>query len=944
MKLLRILEFVYKNMKNKRSKIIVVIFGIIFAISLIISVFIWADTTETIVIQEFQRDTDYLFTVSTFVENTFFDIVDYINTNEFVKSVDLSMLSYSIFNVGEKNDTYRYYPVDDQENNSDPVIVSNTILTSNEAYNDNLLRLFDVDGNLPKRVDEIAITQNILDQLREVVNEDIDVGSEINMAIARRFPFIDRRENQLINFNLKKFDNFTISGIINYSGKIGLTEKLYHGNSLENLVLSSIDTIDEEDFEIFDYNGIRVHAMVEFKDKALDDAGIRGLIALYNRFETQVKSRYWYAVTDKLDKETNLLTDEFKFAFNSIYYYLPLIVLSLLMSDQASSILLADRRKQVEILKIKGATSRDLGLIMSIEFFIISIIGSILGVIGSVFLSAFIPSITESGKIDWYKVKLHLNAIEIDFTTVYFSLLVIVGIFIISSMIKINKIINNSNNKVSNINLQNIFSSNIRNLIKLGSSPYQLIKLISTIILTSIVLILSADLNIDGITEISQDQTFRLVLSLIIITFNILWLFIFQYLSELVFIIIASFHKFIRKVTPKKSLLIIKNLQTKKNYNKMVVFYILFLLTLITMTTALISTYSENIDTTQIFLQGADLRIHTRDVYGNFSDVLENIDGIDSATGIYRTSGRIVGAELTIYAVDPSKYLEIGYWQYSKMEEDISKLHNLENETGYNIFISSRSAFILNYNAGDTVYMAGLERTLVNNLTIQGTIDSAPGLGISSGSNLELGQKTDGWAMLSYSFLDRRFNISNTDLFLAKVSPDADIDKIKAELTSIDNIIEVNPEPIAGSQILDIVNEFLPSTIAILFLIKLLSFIFSIVLLSLILDTVLKKREEEVAILHSIGNTKRHILRAIQFEFIIISSISVLLAVFLGVIMAKIILSFFIQFTIKRIFIPIEFNIDIVQVVFDTLLFLIIFYILFLIKIREIVNRASIWS
>ncbi|MCE7734866.1 MAG: FtsX-like permease family protein, partial [Candidatus Heimdallarchaeota archaeon] len=795
MKLLKTINFAFKTIKSNKMRLIIVIIGLVIALSLIISVFFWANTSERIILNEFVENTDYLFYTSSFSPKFAFQIFDYLKNNTLVENFDLSVQSYALFNIGSKNDSYRFYPFNSQEDPDDPVVVSNTILSNISAMHEHLSKVFAINGEWPDRYNEIVLTDRALERIRGVVDSDLKIGSEIDISIGRRVPFVDNGDNQLAAYKKIDFTNYTITGIINYKEGVGSIKDAYPEESLEDLIIFPIENLVTDDLELMDINGIRISAMVQFYMDYIYDVGINNLNVLYGRLSDQIKSRYWTAIAHSLLKESLELKEVFNFSFNSVYYYIPLLFLSLLLSDQASSILLNDREKQIDIIRKKGATNNDLSIMMSLEFILIAIIGTIIGLPISIVLSAFIPAVNKDGSIDLNKFTTHLNFIELDFAAIYLALITIIGIFIVSSLVKINHIVNpetflakiNRSNLHYNLELNKIEENNKRKpLIKRISGIFnkeyqmnrsQIVRLVLTVIITSVVLVLVYDINIENdILEVSQDPNFRFVLTLILILFNLLWIFYFQYLSNLVFALLDRLSTLIKKISPETSFLVIKNLTNKRDRTKILVFYIIFILTLITMSSTLIAIYEKNESETDLFLQGADLRIATKNTFKNFSTTLENIPGIEAVTPIHHSIGRIVGKVLTVYAVEPKSYLDIAYWDEAQVNGTIQNvLPRLELDSQYNILISTEIATRLHYEIGDLLFLSGYQNTLIFNLTVQGIIDTAPGLGIASSPNPEVDQETAGWVIIPLELAQRRFDINIIELFLGKVSENANL-------------------------------------------------------------------------------------------------------------------------------------------------------------------------
>ncbi|MHA2172450.1 MAG: hypothetical protein ACXAB7_21475, partial [Candidatus Kariarchaeaceae archaeon] len=101
----------FKNIRYFKSKVILVLIGFIFALALLSSVIVWSNTSERIVLAEFAESTDYLIYASSFLPNDALAVAEYLSNESIVDYYDISLLSQSIINSENKNNTYRFFPL-----------------------------------------------------------------------------------------------------------------------------------------------------------------------------------------------------------------------------------------------------------------------------------------------------------------------------------------------------------------------------------------------------------------------------------------------------------------------------------------------------------------------------------------------------------------------------------------------------------------------------------------------------------------------------------------------------------------------------------------------------------------------------------------------------------------------------------------------------------------
>ncbi|MHA2032755.1 MAG: FtsX-like permease family protein, partial [Candidatus Kariarchaeaceae archaeon] len=573
-------KFSIKNLFFYKNKVFLVLIGFIFSLALLNSVFIWADTSERMVITKFSENNDYMFSSTSFLRQDMFNISNYYKTDNLVKASDLSIRSEVLFNIGNKDDTYRFYPLDDQENPNDPIITGTSLSTNRTAFV-KIDHLFEINGTVPTQNNEILINNELLNRLNTVLNTSYGVGSSLNLSISRNFPETDAGQNTLEGFHKKDFSNIVITGIVRYKGLQSMMDKIYSDIVFTSFIIFAIDNLGEEDLELMNDNGIRINSMITFKMKYLFEYGIGGLIELLLRLSEKIKTRYYSAITVLLIQPIRDLIQEFNFSFNSIYLYLPLISLALLLSNFAATILLQNREDDIKMLREKGATNLDLIRLFAYEFFTIALLGILIGFPVSILLSILIPNITSSGGINFDNAELFAQNLQLDPSGVISTIITVLGIFLISVSYRIHLMVFKNNN-TQNLNPNQI------NYFKIG-------KLVLTILLVLEMINLFNNISSGiRIQEFQLNIEIQLQLRLMIFIFNIVFVLISQYLSNLVMLILKSLNTVMYEVLPSVSYLVNKNYTRKHNNVSTLSFFLIFLMAILALSSTLDATYQRN--------------------------------------------------------------------------------------------------------------------------------------------------------------------------------------------------------------------------------------------------------------------------------------------------------------------------------------------------------------
>jgi putative ABC transport system permease protein len=166
---------------------------------------------------------------------------------------------------------------------------------------------------------------------------------------------------------------------------------------------------------------------------------------------------------------------------------------------------------------------------------------------------------------------------------------------------------------------------------------------------------------------------------------------------------------------------------------------------------------------------------------------------------------------------------------------------------------------------------------------IIGVIDSAPGLGLAHGSNLELYQPNDQFFLVNEQIVIQDYGVRDASLFFAKIVPNYTISEVAENINDLDNIIDVNPEIINNQYIGKYISQFIPDVTTFVLIEIILVNAIGLIIISSIMEFLLSQRKQNNAILYSIGNSNKNLASMILAEILVIDAVAIFVALIIGV-------------------------------------------------------------
>jgi len=884
-------RYVIKTLWYYRSRILFILFGLFLAQGLLFSNVIWHDTSEDLILHEFNDNIDYLAATSSFSTNTVFSLMNYLDTEPLVDHYDLSVRSNMIFNAFNKNESYRYYPLSDQENNKDPVHVVQSILTSLSGM-ERLANVLTIDGHVPKNSDEFMISTEAKLELESVYNTSIHPGKTLNIEIGERFPETDKGEFQLKHFLPKKFANRTISGIFDQNGAESIANQAYFEGIFRKTVIFPITetNFNTTDFHQMDKYGLTLMQMISFNFQDILNLGISELDSLLFRFMERLKSRFWFVVGDVMSNAVRDLQTNYNFSFHTALLFYPLIILSLLLSYFAVGQLLNERDQQISLLRIRGANDTDIIKLFYQEYLIVGLAASLISIPVSVLFTILIPSFQDNFTFNGEIAKEFLGNLKVNYLTLIQLYLVLQFLYFLAISYHIFQKIKNEE--------KNQFGRSL-------SIAKATLTVLFTGLLIGYFVFLNIPLTPSNISNIDS-SSFRIAIFYLLI----LWLLYSQYAADIAMKLIVYSSNLIRYVSKHLSFYVTRSVKRPKNRNKIFVFYLIFMISLLIFSGSLFTIYNNYHHESETYLQGADLRIHTTATYRNYTSTIEAIDGVDTVTPVLETTIYVGSVPYTLYVVDPDSYLSVGIWDYASGSHSPQVLLNSLKQNPENILVSKQVVNTLGFKENQSLNIFGLMGQYISIFNISGVINSAPGLGLASYPNPELSQNTRGWLMTSFSYIEKNFKSQFTRLFFGKIDENANSANIIEQVSDLDNVITVNPSPINQNFIGVFITSYLPRPLSVLVFVFLMTAFISLVMITLSINYLIIERRSEFALMLATGSTRSFAMQFLRTEISLYGVISTIVGIAFGLLTANFAMKFYIPFTIQRIFVPIRFTVS----------------------------------
>jgi len=859
-----------KNIRNSKRQSIIYTIGIIIALSSIISLQLWSSTAEDLAATNFLDEQDYEIKITAYLTDQIPEIAAWLERDPLVQSITELYYNLAFFNTENKPITYRFAPEYEQENMSDPVSVTALALFPKESLK-RIKAQFDYEGEFDLNLNEVMISEFEAAELERIYGYPIVPGMKINISIAKNSPELG--QVQLFNAELEHFTNITVRAIYRSIPTVSMLQKVFSASFLKDSVIFLRENINEEQMNRMDENGIDPILMAKCNIDELKKDGIDEIVPKLEDLIARLRINHPSAQAIVLTTPTAELEQNYNLAHTSIIFSVPIVVICIILSLFTTNIIIEMRKEQIETLKDRGAQKWQIIGVILLEFLILSLISIVLAIGLSYILAGLIPLVA-SGDITWLGFSLFIRSVKFPFTLVlYLSL----GAILVTSIF-------------ASIKLLNIISNNLeekqRKIIDTAQQYALYAALIIGIVVDSILLLISSSNLRNDITGESNYTIEHTQDSMIIFIQILVLIMLIAVLASITFTTLLGKLKWLyQRFVTKNYFFVANTFKRSKNRLSSLLLILIILASVNIFSMNLYTTLLDNDETEAYYNNGADFRIHTTYVDKGFSDNISQIEGVRESMSILKVEGLISGESVTVYGIDALKYLRIGRWESSPNDYySMKDMLNTLNNTDRGIIISTTHANTINITQNPHVTL----RDLPNNSNLEtfdiiGVIDSAPGFGLSYGSNLELLQSNEQFVIINENIVTQDYGVTDSSLFFAKMVPNHTISKVMDDIYELDNIIDVNPDVINSQYIGKYISEFIPNVTAFILIEIVLINIIGIIIISSNMEFLLSQRKRYNAVLYSIGNSNRNLAFMILSEILIIDTVAIFLALIIGI-------------------------------------------------------------
>ncbi len=870
------IKLAFKNILNHKRNMGIIIFGFTISITMLLSVYYWSGTSENLALNDFLDTQDYQsYVLSSNNPDDIDEIMENLDENALVELYNLAYSTQALFNTDGKDPSYICLPEDEQENQTNPVSVTNSLLVEQETL-DRISFLFDVEGDFIVDENNIVISLKQAQELGEIYGREIQVGDTFNLSIAKYYPNPAYGLDTIEDFFPITYQDFTISGIFTIQDGVSIIQSAFDLEWLSDSILFPLAEVTDADLDEMVTRDIPYIFLVKFDKTLLTDGGLDQVVDKMTFFSENLKVDFPAVYIYILSSPITSLQNAYSRASITIVFMLPVIIVGLILTIFMVNMEVESRRGQVDLFRDRGADVGQILFLFIVEFLIVSVIGIALGVLLAYFVAAIIPSFSAGGFSGAIFVKFLAN-MQMPFG---FTLLTSIGFLVILvgyASFKIWwEVALKSRDSVDGDESRKKFQKSIFMSINIGLVVIVIIALIFSLIET--IRNVTASNSFNFTSTLSAGYTF--------ILFCILMIFGAQFISHIMNNkVLTKLKGLYRRLIFNDAFFLVNNFKRKDKKLSTMTFALVIVSSVIMFSVISAESVHQNQVIELEFKNGADLRIITYPIDSDFKNNISQFEGVNEVIPIFKTKGAIAYEDYTIYGVDPIIFSRIGNWDKSCFLEGQSfEVLQALDEAEDGVIIGSGLATRLNLTTGDQLPVANLPGgTYFRLFEIKGVINSAPGLGLADGSNIEMLQPNEGFILINEEFVKEELSITLNKLFLASTLPDYDIKDIAEEIESTNSGISVNPDSVNEEFVGSFVESYIPNILSFFTIEWIITAIIGIVLLVMFTDFTISQRTHELAIAMSMGASGRKTTKLVLLEVLIITLSSSLAGIVLGI-------------------------------------------------------------
>ncbi len=888
-----LLEFIIRSIYRNLLKSSTIIVTTILVLSSSIALLGWIEVSPNLVIEKTFDSHGYELQVSQIFHNpnAFSTLQWYLETEPLVESVAVihkSMFLYNLnyrspgFNVLNPTDPFNFYITTDLSRFVDGVY----FVPPDYIKNIEPLLQFEPGSQTTFNDDNsgIIISRRMLNLLEEACEHDFQVGDPIEFSVSRDY-LPDGFTNLGALFPLV-FENMRINAIYDrIPTGLNQLEYTFYQETLGDGLFVSHDLLNSSDVEFMETNGFFPRLFVRTDRQAAAQLGsLTNVVPEIEYMGARIAQQGFFRVFTQNEELNSLLQYYEQSRIVISLLLLPLVILSEILFLVLVRRLADDQTFQkLQYLRLRGTTDRQILFVEFGQFFILTMIGTIGGMIsGFIFIDVLMST---SGFLDFSNLLPSLgSAIQLILNSR--ALMTVLGVI---SLICLNFAYFSFRFLTLLTSLQRLegIKPSSRMFSRKSLRKNSLIFLIGVLALFAVFPLISPvilkELGVLGISI----QLVPLVLIIIMSLWILISFFSPQYILQFLEAFLGTLSIF---KNPRRKLTWLSLLRRKSQY--------LSLMALLALTVSLtgfsliyFQSLHENSVKNADYLIGADLKVLVDpEINMNlFTRQVEQIEGVASCVGFLQyqilTPAKyaflLVGINPeTYYNICPIEEASIAFGPPPKELWSI-----ISNYSRYNsIIVSSRITEIFQWEIGSTIETFGFTgHNTEYDLTIRAIIDSAPGIGPLYLSDQKIGTFDFGGYAIVHEDLLLDFDIDEASTFLVRLQSDSgSTDSI------IDDIRLLNPAVrgvFTSSYVLQSNQNFLQlaGVQGILTLNCLGALFISLLGISTFYSCLLDERLTEFAMFLSLGATPKRVRILIFKESGVLSIISLSIGVITGV-------------------------------------------------------------
>ncbi len=853
-------------------------------ISLFASTMVWGDTGVYVSIYEYLEENSFQIQLSA----SFGDLEELSLADEYVQQDSFVEQTYRVNSTvgivwGTELSNTTLYEIDgevysDGMKDCRVVFVDNEFLQLTEQE-------FWIQGSFQLGEGEIAVSSNFIYYYESVYDYEPQINDTIDIELLTEVT--TNHEVPLVNLGRYSLTELRIVGIYNPKSPDSLLEKalptMYRANlnstnirypvlGLRDSVMILENSIPSN--SLSEDNYFQPSTLIRISASALAASGPENIGFNLFGLADRVDERFdieWSGIENILNMQASVNTYVETLSLSILA--LPIILLALFFSVFAADTFMAPRTVEVGIVRSKGATYSQVSSIFLWEATIIGSLAVVFGIIFSVFFAPLIPSSLSFMSFDWSVYSYYLSQTVISPGTLLRS----IGLTVLPSMLFILYL----GRKAASTEIG-------LTLMEFTENPTEQVESHGFTIGASIVLLILVVLMMYLLPKNSFLFLFEISLG------TAAWFFIAYNGSRISRVGLARLSDKLSFVLGQKNRISAGYLRMRKG--RIIPLMVVLALTMSSTIAFSVQSESLKVDLSREvdYALGADIRIDCTERELDFNDTLTSIDGIEHVTPVLRTWARLGTEEITVEALYPDEYAEIGHFDQSSFPDSDAATVLMElDAVPDGIIVSEFLASRLDKTVGDnlTMEMSGVATTQHVTFTIIATMHSAPGFGYAAlaemppstiGSGFGYQAAYSGFVIANLEYVSYETELQTVDLFLGDLADDANKTRVLEDMQTIPDVFPNIPTEF-DLKTHSLFTALFLNTVEGLFSIGfLMSLILSIFALTISLGSVVRERRKEYAVMRAIGGSKRQVVSMVFSEFSGVVFASLVLSLILG--------------------------------------------------------------